>query len=87
MEYIINHLPGRCRFTTEVEGHTAYVEYTLQNGTLDIVHTIVPRPIEGRGIAAALVKKTYEYAMSQGYRCAGTCPYAALWLERHPELR
>ncbi|WP_288318061.1 GNAT family N-acetyltransferase [Xylanibacter caecicola] len=84
MEYTINHDKARNMFTTVVDGHTAYVEYRLQKGVLDIIHTIVPRPVEGRGIAAALVKRAYGYALEQGLQRAGTCPYAAKWLERHP---
>lgn len=87
MEYIINHNPGRHRFITEVENHTAYVEYHLHDGSLDILHTIVPPPIEGRGIASALVKKTYEYAVEQGSTPKATCSYAVKWLERHPEIK
>lgn len=84
MEYIINHLPERHLFTTEIEGYTAYVEYRLQDESLDILHTIVPPPLEGRGIAAALVKKAYEYASEQGLKPKATCSYAVKWLERHP---
>lgn len=87
MEYIINHLPERHLFTTEVDGYTAYVEYRLDSSSLDILHTVVPPPIEGRGIAAALVKKTYEYAAEQGLKPKATCWYAAKWLERHPEMK
>lgn len=87
MEYIINHQPERHMFTTEVEGYTAYVEYRLQNGSLDIIHTIVPPPLEGRGIAAALVKRAYEYAVEQKLKPEATCSYAVRWLERHPEMK
>lgn len=87
MEYIINHQPERHKFTTEVEGYTAYVEYRLQNGSLDIIHTIVPPPLEGRGIAAALVKRAYEYAAEQSLKPEATCSYAVRWLERHPEVK
>lgn len=87
MEYIINHQPERHLFTTEVDGYTAYVEYRLDDGSLDILHTVVPPPIEGRGIAAALVKRTYEYAAEQGLKPKATCWYAAKWLERHPEMK
>lgn len=85
MEYTINHQPERYLFTTEVEGYTAYVEYRLHSGALDIIHTIVPPPIEGRGIAGALVKRTYEYAAEQGLKPEATCSYAVRWLERHPD--
>ncbi len=87
MEYIINHQPERHLFTTEVNGYTAYVEYRLGDGSLDILHTVVPPPIEGQGIAAALVKRTYEYATEQGLKPKATCWYAAKWLERHPEMK
>lgn len=87
MEYIINHQPERHLFTTEVDGYTAYVEYHLGDGSLDILHTVVPPPIEGQGIAAALVKRTYEYAAEQGLKPKATCWYAAKWLERHPEMK
>ena len=87
MDYIINHQPERHLFTYEVEGYTAYVEYQLENGSLDIIHTIVPPPLEGRGIAAALVKRAYEYASEQGLKPKATCSYAVRWLERHPEIK
>ena len=87
MEYLINHQPERKLFTTEVEGCTAYVEYDLTDGSLNILQTIVPPPIEGKGIASALVKKAYEYAADQGLKPKATCWYAVKWLERHPEVK
>lgn len=39
------------------------MSYDLVDGCLNIEHTIVPREIEGRGIAAALVKAAYDYAL------------------------
>ena len=85
MEYLINHHPEHNRFTTEADGYTAYVVFCLADGSLDILHTIVPPPLEGKGIAAALVKKAYEYAAEQGLTPKASCIYAARWLERHPK--
>ena len=56
MDYEIIHQPEQHLFKTEVDGRTAFVQYRLLGDSLDIIHTIVPRPLEGRGIAAALVK-------------------------------
>lgn len=86
MDYKITHQPEQHLFRTEVDGRTAFVEYRLIDDSLDIIHTIVPPPIEGRGIAAALVKATYEYAKENGLKPKATCWYAARWLERHPEM-
>ena len=86
MEYEIEHQPEQKLFKTEVEGRTAFVQYRLLNGGLDIIHTIVPRPLEGPGIAAALVKAAYDYAVANGLKPKATCSYAVAWLQRHPEV-
>ena len=52
---------------------------------LDIKHTIVPKELEGKDIASALVKGTYDYALSNGLRPMATCPYAKSRLAKHPE--
>lgn len=87
MEYIIEHREERNIFFTEVEGHIAYVQYSCNIDSLDIFHTSVPPEIAGRGVAAALVKKTYEYAAELGLKPLASCSYAARWLERHPEMK
>ncbi len=84
MDYEITHQPEQSLFQTQVEGRTAFVQYRLIDGSLDIIHTIVPRPLEGKGIAAALVKAAYDYALTQGLTPSATCSYAVKWLERHP---
>lgn len=85
MNYQISHRPEHHRFETVQEGSTAFVEYRLVDNTLDIIHTIVPREIEGRGIAAALVETAYDYALANGMKPVATCSYAVAWLQRHPE--
>jgi predicted GNAT family acetyltransferase len=53
---------GKKAWTT-INGHTAYVEYEIINGAVDILHTFVPKPLEGQGIASELVKFVYDYAL------------------------
>ncbi|MDD3036672.1 GNAT family N-acetyltransferase [Bacteroides sp.] len=86
MDYKIIHQQEQKMFKTEVDGRTAFVQYRLLGNSLDIIHTIVPQPIEGRGIAAALVKAAYDYALRNGLKPKATCSYAVKWLERHPEV-
>lgn len=85
MELDIKHLPEKNRFETTVDGFTAFVNYRIANEALDILHTVVPRAIEGQGIAAALVKQAYDYARANDMRCQATCSYAVVWLRRHPD--
>lgn len=85
MDYKVTHSPERRRFETKVDGHTGYVEYVLAGGRIDIVHTIVPHAIEGRGVASALVKAAFDYAGGNGLKIIPTCSYALAWSRRHPE--
>ena len=83
----IIHEPSKHTFKTIVDGYTGYVTYTIYDGKLDIRHTVVPKEIGGRGIAAQLVKATYDYALEQRMRPVATCSYALIWLQRHPEYQ
>ena len=85
MDYIITHYPDKKRFETQVDGVTAFVQYRLSGDKLDIIHTIVPPAIGGRGIASALVKYAYDYAIENGMKPLATCSYAVTWLHRHPD--
>ena len=85
MDYTITHYPEKNRFETKLAGVTAFAQYRLSGDRLDIIHTIVPPAIEGRGVAAALVKYAYDYAIEHGMKPLATCSYAVAWLHRHPE--
>ena len=81
----VNHFPEKELFTVEENGVTAYGSYKVHDGKLDILQTIVPEEISGRGIASELVAAAYAHAKSVGLKPAATCSYAAKWLERHPD--
>jgi predicted GNAT family acetyltransferase len=81
---IIQHDPAAHRFSTEVEGWEAVLEYRLTDGVMCITHTGVPAPIAGRGIAAALMRAAVGAAATAGWRVDPLCSYAAAFLRRHP---
>ena len=85
MEYIIEHDSPAQRFYTTVDGSEAHLDYQVAGYVMDIRHTFVPRPVEGRGIAAALVHTALEYARSRRWKVLPSCWYAELYLRRHPE--
>ena len=84
MEFTINHFPERNTFEANIEGLIPYVEYVIRGNTFDIIHTIVPKQLEGQGIAAKIVSHAYQYAQDKGYQLKGSCSYANVWLQRHP---
>lgn len=82
----IRHDAAHHRFVTEVDGHTAYVEYEPGASAIAITHTIVPEAIGGRGIAAALVRAAALHARNEGLQVDPVCSYADAWLRKHPEF-
>ncbi len=85
MKLPIEHLPDRGRFQTVVEGRTCVADYRLDDGVMTITHTEVPPPLEGRGIAGALVQALLDHAQANGLKVLPLCSYARAWMQRHPE--
>jgi predicted GNAT family acetyltransferase len=81
----IDHDTGRARFTTEVDGNHAQLDYTLADGVMTITHTRVPPAIGGRGIAAQLMEAALSAARAAGWSVNPACSYAKAYLEKHPQ--
>ena len=83
----IHHDAAASRFETQVDGGTAECVYRLHEGLMNIVHTEVPPPCEGRGIAAALVHAALAHARAQGWRVRPSCSYVRSHMRRHPDTQ
>jgi uncharacterized protein len=85
MELSVVHNQARSRFEAVVEGALARADYRLTDGTMHIFHTEVPRRLEGRGIAAAIVAVALRHALDNGLKVAPRCSYVRAYMRRHPE--
>ena len=56
--YILKDNEARSRYEFDLGGHTAYIDYEKDNGTIVLTHTFVPEAYEGRGVGAQLVRRT-----------------------------
>ena len=81
----IAHDPASKRFTIEVDGQVAYLEYERAGEVVVITHTIVPPAIGGRGIAGDLVRTALEHAKAEGLKVGPRCSYSDGWMRKHPE--
>lgn len=81
----IQHLADTGRFEAIVEGLRCEVDYQLVDSVMHITHTGVPRPLEGRGLAAALVSHALGWARAHGLRVQPVCSYVQVYIRRHPE--
>ena len=51
-----------------------------------IFHTEVPPPLEGRGIAGALVDAAFAYARAHQLKVLPACSYVRGYVVHHPEV-
>ena len=78
---------ARHRFEVSLDGDTAFAEYRLKPGQLEMPHTLVPPAFEGKGIAGALARHAFGYARDHGLKVVPTCPFMASWAAKHPEVQ
>ena len=84
---VVQHDPAAQRFTLEREGHTAVLEYTLQDETITFTHTGVPAELDGRGIGSQLAHAGLEYARQNNFKVVPLCWFVNGYIERHAEYK
>lgn len=80
----IEHDPSGHRFSTQIEGSDAVLDYSLASNVMTITHTSVPPAIAGRGIAAELMRAALKAARASGWSVHPACSYAAAYMRKHP---
>ncbi len=86
IDIIASDAPERQRFEAHLDGQLAGIlDYVVESGRIDLVHTEVAASYEGRGIGAALARFALDEARRRGLRVIATCPYVRRYLAKHPE--
>jgi predicted GNAT family acetyltransferase len=73
------------KFEITVNGEIAFIDYLQRGDAYLLVHTEVPEALQGQGVAAALVEKTFKYLEANGFKMRPYCEYVQAYLNRHPE--
>lgn len=73
------------RFEIRSGDDVAQLEYRLRPSTIVFVHTVVPRALEGHGVAGRLAKHGLDYARENGLLVVPLCPFVAYYIRQHPE--
>ena len=83
----IRHNEAARRFEFTEDGQLCVLGYVLNGSVASFVHTGVPAPVGGRGIAADLVSFGLDTARARGWRVRAVCSYVAAYVQRHPEYQ
>lgn len=73
------------QFEIHEADRVATLAYSQRDGKLYLIHTEVPKPLEGRGYASALAKSALDYAKENQLTVVPYCPFVRAYLQRHPE--
>ena len=73
------------RFEARVNGLHCEASYEMIDGVMWMMHTGVPGSLEGRGIAAQLVRAALAHARAQGLKVHPACSYVRAYMLRRPE--
>jgi len=73
------------RYELTMDGETAVVIYNPVAGGLLVTETLVPIPLEGRGLASRMARHVLADLKQRGLVILPTCPFFAGYLKKHPE--
>ncbi len=76
---------GEYRAHVASEKAVGRLTWVLRNGARVADHTLVPREIGGRGVAARLVEALIADARAQNFRIVPSCSYVAAQFDKHPD--
>jgi predicted GNAT family acetyltransferase len=79
------HNEAASRFELHAQGQVSFAQYHLVDGVMWITHTETPPPLQGRGLAARVVRAALDHARAQGLKVRPACSYVRAYLRRHPE--
>jgi len=77
--------PERHRFELAADGAIAFSEYRLHGDVITFVHTLVPKELEGHGVASRLIRGALEQVRARGLKVIASCPFVKAYIAKHAE--
>jgi predicted GNAT family acetyltransferase len=72
-------------FELFVDGARAFIDYKQKGDKIYLIHTEVPPALQGKGVAAAIVEKTFRYMEDHQLKLVPLCVNVKHFLTVHPE--
>ena len=75
------------RFELHIDDLLALLAYQRFPDRIVLMHTEVPSPLEGHGLAARLARSALDFARSNHLRVVSLCPYVSNFIRKHAEYQ
>ena len=73
------------RFETEIDGHQAFVEYSVKPGIVVLEHTEVDKALGGKGVGSELIEAVLLQIELRGLKVIPECGFIKKYIEKHSE--
>ena len=73
------------RFEIERDGQVAFLEYSLTEKVLGLIHTEIPTTLRGLGLASSLAETALQSARKNNLKVDVICPSVLEYIAKHPE--
>jgi len=87
MSYQVINNDKQQQFEIELDGEKATLLYRFYKKDIALMHTTVPKAMEGKGIASTLAIAAFDFAKAQKKPVMVYCPFVAKFLIKHPEYK
>ena len=87
MDNLVRDNPDRRRFELDTPGGVAFANYRRDGGVVTIMHTEVPRHINGKGLGSQLVRGAQDLLRAEGAKVVPMCPFVSFFIAKHPEYK
>ena len=81
----VTHHEKAQQFELYVDGLLSLLTYRLSPDRMVLLHTEVPKSLEGQGLAAKLTRLALDFAREKQFRVVPLCPYASSFIRKHTE--
>jgi uncharacterized protein len=75
------------QFEIEKDGLRAVLTYRQFPDRIHLIHTEVPAPLEGKGLATKLARAALDFARANHLRVVPVCSFVASFLRKHAEYQ
>jgi len=73
------------RFEVRSKENVAFLQYEVSGNSINILHTEVPRALEGKGLGGRLARAALEFARESGLKVVPFCSFVGGYIRKHPE--